>query len=185
MFHNVKRGLGLAALVGSLFLEGPLVKEAGAVTNPNATNDSNVYVEWDYGLDGFANLNGNGFLYIENVGSENRNQFQWNVDDLLSVSAPGGWSYSYSASNSLVTLIGDSDELCANENISIGFTFSTNAPKYVGEGTLGYYGPGTSGQLNPIGVPTTIPEPGTTALLLAGGLTALAALRRKNKTENK
>mgnify|MGYP003974624425 FL=1 len=136
MFLKLASLTGLAALV---------TKEARAeVTNPGSVSDPNMFCAWNY-IQSSGEFTGEGTLYLRNDGTESRNKFEWKVADLLTLTAPGGWSHTYDSATDLVTLTGTA--LTQGNNIIVPFTFNqTN--KELALGNLNYYGGDTSGVLN-------------------------------------
>ena len=173
--YEKKAGAGLLAMLGAGAAYG-----AGIAPNPGETNDANIYCAWDYGIDASSNLTGSGALYLENVGSEARELFKWRTDDLLTLTAPSGWEYTYNTN--IITLTGESDVLSSGENITIPFTFNPTNKYPVREfkaityDKLDYEGNETAGTLNGIGSAQNIPEPSALVLGIAAALMA----KRKN-----
>jgi len=130
-------------------LEGKITKTSEYqtsedVTNPGSVSDPNMFCAWNY-IQSSGEFTGEGTLYLRNDGIESRNKFEWKVADLLTLTAPGGWSHTYDSATDLVTLTGTA--LTQGNNIIVPFTFNqTN--KELALGNLNYYGGDTSGVLN-------------------------------------
>jgi hypothetical protein len=140
----IKKQIILILLVLTLVLS--VCGIVSAVDNPGEITNDDIYAYWEYDIGAGACE-----LYLENVGSETRNQFEWTVSDLLTLTAPGGWSYVYDSNTDLVTLNGNPNELDTGTYITIPFTFNpTN--KELAYGNLDYDGHITSGTLENIGV---------------------------------